>query len=98
MSYTVKYHPEGWRSAKDELPEKSGEYIVAVRDMNPTLICDCSYVDVLYYHADTKLWVSSGVHFNALLPDVPDGSAKLVAWQPFPTPPWEIFPKEITDA
>lgn len=92
MSYTVRYHPEGWRSAKDEPPEESGEYIVAVKDTAPELAGDFSYLDVMRFDSEAKVWSADGTYFNALLPDTPCGDYKLIAWQPFPTPPWEIMP------
>lgn len=38
MSYTVRYHPEGWRSAKDEPPEKDGIYLVAVPEYGTVMV------------------------------------------------------------
>ena len=78
MSYTVKYHPEGWRSAKDEPPEKAGLYYCA--DANKK---ECG----------VAWW--SGFAWENVYSTI---TAPVTHWQPPPTPPWEIFPKENTDA
>lgn len=50
MSYVVQYHPEGWRSAKDEPPEKDGKYYCAMKLMNGTKCCRIlSYREPVWY-------------------------------------------------
>ena len=78
MSYVVKYHPEGWRSAKDEPPEKDMEYYCALKFKNGKVACRIA-------------------GFRMSEWDVPFG-VTVTHWTYLPTPPWEIFPKENTDA
>lgn len=72
--YVVRYHPEGWRSVKDEPPETEGMYYCA--DAN-----NREY-GISWWTGDK--WES--VFTNCELP--------VTHWQPLPTPPWDIFPKE----
>lgn len=83
MSYVVRYHPEGWRSAKDEPPEENGVYIVAgeIISWNGDKRKE---IGLMEYDAEMKAWVYlfRGEGTNA----------RITHWQPLPTPPWEIMP------
>ena len=74
--YVVRYHPEGWRDAKLEPPEASGDYYVAFINEYGVNRCDIAHYD----KKDIGWVLRSGV--------------KVTHWQPLPTPPWEIMPKE----
>lgn len=78
MSYVVKYHPEGWHSAKDEPPEERGWYYCA--DANGKT-CDIAFWN-------GTVWIDDNTLNNP----------PVTHWTYLPTPPWEIFPKENTDA
>ena len=87
--YVVRYHPEGWRSAKDELPEESGIYFVAgeIISWNGEKRKEMGLME---YDAERKacvyLFCGEGT------------STRITHWHSVPTPPWEIMPKENNNA
>ena len=89
-----------WIPVEYELPKETGQYLVALKDIDPfeindELIEDTSYVHEMHYDADQMIFNDGeDWYWNMLRPKATNGNCIITHWMPLPDLPFEKVVKK----